>query len=99
MLVLEYQECVVSLGRSLDFQAFEIANRYVISSLAICIFHNIIPVSNYRGRLESQLVCDSDDDSDEEGAGSKDDKEEVHIYTSFSLQLSPISSTLRVYLC
>ena len=70
----------------------------VISSLGICIFPIIISVSNYRGRLESQLVCDSDDDSDEEGAGNKDDKEEVFA-PGFSLQLSPISSPLEVYSC
>ena len=92
MLVLEYQECVVLMGRSLDFSSS------VISSLAICILPIIISVSNYRGRLESQLVCDSDDDSDEEGAGNKDDKEEVFA-PGFSLQLSPIFSPLEVYFC
>ena len=54
-------------------------------------FPIIISVSNYRGRLESQLVCDSDDDSDEEGAGNKDDKEEVftQVFCS-SYLLSPL---------
>ena len=34
-------------------------------------------MSNFRGRLESQLICDSEDDSDVEGGGGDKDNEEV----------------------
>ena len=34
-------------------------------------------MSNFRGRLESQLICDSEDDSDVEGGAGDKDNEEV----------------------